>query len=235
MTGLLQVTDIVAGYDGGTVLDGVSIAVKRGEIVALIGRNGVGKTTLMRALIGLVLLTRGSIRLEGEEVGGEPPSTRARRGVGYVPQGREVFVALTVKENLQVGSQANRSCAAEMMEKVTGYFPVLGMKYLQRAGTLSGGEQQQLTIARALVGAPKILLLDEPSEGIQPSIVALIGETLTRIVTESGTGVLLVEQDIGMVETVARRCCVMDKGRIIDILSKDQLADEGLVRKYLAF
>jgi urea transport system ATP-binding protein len=234
MTALLEVSGVEGGYNGGKVLDGVSMTVERGKIVALIGRNGVGKTTLMRALIGLVPLSAGSILVDGVELGHERPYARAKQGVGYVPQGREVFPALTVRENLQVGAQANRSRTSDMLDKVVGYFPVLRTKFQQKAGTMSGGEQQQLAIARALIGAPKILLLDEPSEGIQPSIVDLIGETLLKIAAETGIGVLLVEQNMGMVESVASRCCVMDKGRIVDTLNRAQLADEDLIRSVLA-
>jgi branched-chain amino acid transport system ATP-binding protein len=228
------VSGIEGGYGGGRVLNGVSLHISRGEILALIGRNGVGKTTLMRSLIGLVPLDTGSIKLDGEEVGRDKPSSRARKGIGYVPQGREVFGALTVSENLQVGAQANRSMASEMREKVVGYFPVLKAKFRQKAGTMSGGEQQQLAIARALISSPKVVLLDEPSEGIQPSIVDLIGETLLKIAADTGIGVLLVEQDMGMVENISTRCCVMDKGRIVDTLSREQLADEELIRHHLA-
>jgi branched-chain amino acid transport system ATP-binding protein len=179
-------------------------------------------------------LSAGSIELDNGEVGHDKPYARAQKGIGYVPQGREVFGALTVAENLQVGEQANRSRAAEMRDKVISYFPVLKAKFQQKAGTMSGGEQQQLAIARALISAPKILLLDEPSEGIQPSIVDLIGETLLLIARETGIGVLLVEQDMGMVESIATRCCVMDKGRIVDTLTREQLADEELIRQHLA-
>jgi branched-chain amino acid transport system ATP-binding protein len=203
-------------------------------VLALIGRNGVGKTTLMRALIGLVKLDAGEIRLDGEAIGHEKPYVRAQKGMGYVPQGREIFGALTVAENLQVGAQANRAQAAQMREQVVGYFPILKKRYTQKAGTMSGGEQQQLAIARALISAPKVLLLDEPSEGIQPSIVDLIGETLQQIACETGIGVVLVEQDMGMVERIATRCCVMDKGRIVETLSPAQLGDEQLIRQYLA-
>jgi urea ABC transporter ATP-binding protein UrtE len=233
MTPLFQVTEVVCGYDGGKVLDGVSFDVNAGEIVALIGRNGVGKTTLMRTLIGLVPITQGSIRMEGVEIGHDRPYSRARRGIGYVPQGRELFPALTVRENLQVGMQANRPRSTQMLDKVVAYFPVLRARFQQKAGTMSGGEQQQLAIARVLVSAPKILLLDEPSEGIQPSIVELIGEKLGEIAREAGVGVLLVEQDMGMVERIADRCHVMDKGRIVSSLTKAQLTDDELMRQYL--
>ncbi|SAL76819.1 ABC transporter ATP-binding protein [Caballeronia telluris] len=234
MSALLEVSGVEAGYGGGRVLNGVSFGVGRGEVLALIGRNGVGKTTLMRALIGLVRLDAGQISLDGDAIGHEKPYVRAQKGMGYVPQGREIFGALTVAENLQVGAQANRAQAAKMREKVVGYFPILKNRYEQKAGTMSGGEQQQLAIARALISAPKVLLLDEPSEGIQPSIVDLIGETLQQIARETGIGVVLVEQDMGMVERIATRCCVMDKGRIVDTLSPSQLGDEQLIRQYLA-
>lgn len=234
MSALLEVADVAAGYGGGRVLNGVSFGIGRGEVLALIGRNGVGKTTLMRTLIGLVKLDSGHIVLDGSPIGHEKPYVRARKGIGYVPQGREIFGALTVAENLQVGAQANPDKAALMREKVVGYFPVLKTRYRQKAGTMSGGEQQQLAIARALVSSPQVLLLDEPSEGIQPSIVDLIGETLLTIARETGIGVVLVEQDMGMVERIATRCCVMDKGRIVDTLSPAQLGDEQLIRQYLA-
>jgi urea ABC transporter ATP-binding protein UrtE len=234
MSARLEVSGVEAGYGGGRVLNGVSVGIGRGEVLALIGRNGVGKTTLMRALIGLVKLDAGEIRLDGEAIGHEKPYVRAQKGMGYVPQGREIFGALTVAENLQVGAQANRAQAAQMREKVVGYFPILKKRYTQKAGTMSGGEQQQLAIARALISAPKLLLLDEPSEGIQPSIVDLIGETLQQIASETGIGVVLVEQDMGMVERIATRCCVMDKGRIVETLSPAQLGDEQLIRQYLA-
>jgi urea ABC transporter ATP-binding protein UrtE len=234
MSALLEVSGVEAGYGGGRVLNGVSFSIEKGEVLALIGRNGVGKTTLMRALIGLVKLDAGDIKLDGESIGAAKPYARAQKGIGYVPQGREIFGALTVAENLQVGAQANRAQAAQMKEKVVGYFPILKQRYEQKAGTMSGGEQQQLAIARALISSPKVLLLDEPSEGIQPSIVDLIGETLLQIAQETGIGVVLVEQDMGMVERIATRCCVMDKGRIVDTLSHAQLGDEELIRQYLA-
>jgi branched-chain amino acid transport system ATP-binding protein len=234
MSALLDVSGVEAGYGSGRVLNGVSFSIGKGEVLALIGRNGVGKTTLMRALIGLITLDAGDIKLDGVAIGHRKPYVRAQQGMGYVPQGREIFGALSVAENLQVGAQANRAEAARMRETVVGYFPVLKQRYAQKAGTMSGGEQQQLAIARALISSPKVLLLDEPSEGIQPSIVDLIGETLQQIASETGIGVVLVEQDMGMVERIATRCCVMDKGRIVETLSPAQLGDEQLIRQYMA-
>lgn len=233
MSAFFEVSGVEGGYGGGRVLNSVSFGIERGEVLAMIGRNGVGKTTLMRALIGLVPLSVEALRSMASSWHAKP-YVRAQQGIGYVPQGREIFGMLTVAENLQVGAQANRAQAAEMKAKVVEYFPILKARYRQKAGTMSGGEQQQLAIARALISAPKVLLLDEPSEGIQPSIVTLIGDTIQRIAREARIGVLLVEQDMGMVERIASRCCVMDKGRIVDTLSPAQLGDEQLIRQYLA-
>jgi len=235
MTMLLEIAGLESGYDGGKVLDGVAMSVPSAQIVTLVGRNGVGKTTLMRTLMGLLPVTRGHIRMNGKEVGAEPIYARAKRGMGYVPQGREVFAALTVGENLMAGSLgAAGRVDLEMMNTVMNYFPVLRAKQQQKAGTMSGGEQQQLAIARALIGRPHVLLLDEPSEGIQPSIVTLIGQTLAKIAAETGIGVLLVEQDLGMVERIADSCYVMDKGRIVSQFAKEQLSDLELIRQHLA-
>lgn len=231
---LLKVSAVESGYDGGRVLNGVSFQVSSGEVVGLIGRNGVGKTTLMRSLIGLVPLTRGNVVLDGFDISKSKPYDRAERGMGYVPQGREIFGGLTVAENLQIGMQVKRQRTKELLEKVISYFPILGQRMNQKAGTMSGGEQQQLAIARALVGSPKVLLLDEPSEGVQPSIVHAIADTLFRIVTEMDIGVILVEQDIAMIQRAANRCCVMDKGHIIESLTKEKLSDEALMRRYLS-
>lgn len=234
MSALLEVVGVESGYGGGRVLNGVTFGIDRGEIVALIGRNGVGKTTLMRSLMGQIPLQGGTVKLDGVEIGHDKPYARAQKGVGYVPQGREVFASLTVAENLHVGTKANPVNAGVMQDRVLEYFPVLRSRLRQKAGTMSGGEQQQLAIARALISSPKVLLLDEPSEGIQPSIVNLIGETLTKIAAETGIGVLLIEQDMGMVEHISTRCCVMDKGRIVDVLSRAELGDEDRIRQYLA-
>jgi branched-chain amino acid transport system ATP-binding protein len=231
---LLDVSALESGYDGGRVLNGVSFQVKAGEVVGMIGRNGVGKTTLMRSLIGLIPLTGGNVVLDGVDISTTKSYYRAERGMGYVPQGREIFGGLTVAENLQVGMQVRRTRSKEPIDRVISYFPILGERLNQKAGTMSGGEQQQLAIARALVGTPKILLLDEPSEGVQPSIVHAIADTLSRIVRELSIGVILVEQDIAMIQRAAHRCCVMDKGHIIESLTKDKLTDEALMRRYLS-
>jgi branched-chain amino acid transport system ATP-binding protein len=233
----LRILGLQSGYVGGRVVNGVSLDVDAGEIVGLIGRNGVGKSTLMRTLMGIVKVDQGSIFLEGRDITNSQPFSRARSGLGYVPQGREIFGELSVAENLQVGRQAalgRSEEGADMARRVLDYFPVLRERLKQRAGTMSGGEQQQLAIARALVGAPRVLLLDEPSEGVQPSIVQTIADTLVRITKELRIAVILVEQDIAMIKRVVDRCFVMDKGSITDELTRDQLGDEGLVRRYLS-
>ncbi len=234
---LLQASGLSGGYGGGRVLNGVTLQLHAAEVLGLIGRNGVGKTTLMRALIGLLPVGEGGLLLAETDITRAAPQRRAHLGIGYVPQGREVFGGLTVGENLQVGMQflrENRRAAQDQLQQVLEYFPILRQRLKQKAGTMSGGEQQQLAIARALVGAPRVLLLDEPSEGVQPSIVHIIADTLVRIARELRVAVILVEQDIAMVQRAAHRCCVMDKGRIIDTLDHAQLCDDALMRRYLA-
>jgi branched-chain amino acid transport system ATP-binding protein len=231
---LLQVANVESGYLGGRVLLGTSFELRAGEVLGLIGRNGVGKTTLMRTLMGLLPLDTGSLALDGVDIGTVKTHERALRGLGYVPQGREVFGGLSVAENLRVGTLGHGGPRAGMLERVLEHFPILKQRMWQKAGTMSGGEQQQLAIARALVSAPKVLLLDEPSEGVQPSIVHAIADTLADVAAELGIGVLLVEQDIAMLQRAARRCCVMDKGRIVDTLTHAQLADAETMRRYLS-
>ncbi len=231
---LLRVTDLQSGYDGGKVLNGLTLTLEKSEVVAIIGRNGVGKTTFMRTLIGILDTDAGSIELDGKNISAIAPDERARAGLGYVPQGREIFPGLTVEENMKVGLQILRSGSTKDMDMALNFFPVLRTKLQQKAGTMSGGEQQQLAIARVLVGRPRVLLLDEPSEGIQPSIVQAIAEKLVEISSTLGLGILLVEQNMNMVEMAASRCCVMDKGRVVQHLSKDQLNDDELMRRHLA-
>ncbi|WP_315709481.1 ABC transporter ATP-binding protein [Brenneria uluponensis] len=233
---LLQIDNVTSGYDGGLVLNGTSLQLNTAEILGLIGRNGVGKTTLMRSLIGTIPIRQGKILLGETEITHTSPQRRARLGIGYVPQGREIFSGLTVAENLQVGMQfvrELRELAQDLLERVLNYFPILRQRLKQKAGTMSGGEQQQLAIARALVGSPKVLLLDEPSEGVQPSIVTIIADTLVRIAQELRVAVILVEQDISMIQRAAHRCCVMDKGRVIDTLDQRQLSDDDGIRRHL--
>jgi branched-chain amino acid transport system ATP-binding protein len=230
---LLTVEGLRSGYGGKPVLQGVDLSVRDREVTAVIGRNGVGKSTLMKAVIGLLPITEGTIQFNGADIGAETPHVRARRGIGYVPQGRDVFPRMSVEENLQVGLSISGARTADF-EPVYAYFPILKERRRQAAGTLSGGQQQQLAIGRVLVGQPALLLLDEPSEGIQPSIVQDIARIVVELNRKTGLTVVLVEQNIDMIRAMAQRCYVMDKGRIVAELTPAMLDDSAVVRRYLA-
>ena len=234
MTSLLAANDLRAGYDAGDVLQGVSIEVQPGEIVGVIGRNGVGKSTLMKTLIGLLPVRHGRIALRDADVTSETADRRARRGIGYVPQGREIFPHMTVRDNLRMGRLVNAARGNLDYEELFGYFPFLRERQHQRGGTLSGGQQEMLAIARALVGAPDLVLLDEPSDGVQPSIVQEIGDFLLRLVQRRPIGVLIVEQNIDLMQTVVGRAYVMDKGRIVASLDRAAVSDTETLSHHLA-
>ena len=231
---LLVIDDLRAGYGGEPVLQGVNLTVARGEIVAVIGRNGVGKSTLMRALIGLVSAASGQIRLSGTQIQALSADQRARCGLGYIPQGRDVFPRLTVRENLLVGEAARRAGGTPDYDRVYEFFPILKERKKQAAGTLSGGQQQLLAIGRAMIADPILMLLDEPSEGIQPSIVKDIARNMRRLNVEMGLSVLFVEQNLDLIVSLAHRGFVMDKGRIVAELSPEQIRDRDVVRHWLA-
>ncbi|HXV23127.1 MAG TPA: ABC transporter ATP-binding protein [Alphaproteobacteria bacterium] len=231
---MLRVTDIHAAYGAVPVLNGVSLSLAAGEILTLLGRNGVGKTTLMRTIIGLLKPTAGNIELDGAAVAGLQPHAIARRGVAFVPQGRGIFAKLTVHENLLAGTRARSDGKETIPDEIYEYFPILRERLSQAGGTLSGGEQQMLAFARALCGAPRIMLLDEPSEGIQPNIVAELGRIIGRIAAGAGMAVLLVEQNIDLALQVAHRTLVMEKGRIVHEGKPDDFRDDTTLRKLLA-
>ena len=231
---MLKVSNLHAAYSTVPVLTGVDCELGKGEVLALLGRNGVGKTTFMKALIGLLRPTDGRVELDGNAIQGLPPHRIARLGMAYVPQGRGIFAKLTVRENLLVGTRAQRNDTGAIPDEVFSYFPILQERLDQAGGTLSGGEQQMLAIARALCGHPAVLLLDEPSEGIQPSIVQELGRIIARISESSGTSVLLVEQNIDLALETSGRCLVMEKGRIVHEGAPDDLRDEAVLSKYLA-
>ncbi|RWR26673.1 ABC transporter ATP-binding protein [Sinirhodobacter populi] len=231
---ILDLIDLHGGYGGKPVLQGVDFQVRGGEITAVIGRNGVGKSTLMKTLIGLLRTTKGSINLRGAAIDQLSAHARARLGIGYVPQGRDVFPRMTVLENLLVGESISGRRIPGKLEEVYRYFPILKERADQRAGTMSGGQQQQLAIGRVLMGAPSLILLDEPSEGIQPNIVQDIARIMVQLNRETGITVVFVEQNIDMIRAMATRCYVMDKGRIVAALSRDDLSDRDTIRRHLS-
>ena len=231
---MLAAEGLRAGYATGDVLQGVGVEVDAGEIVGVLGRNGVGKSTLIRTLIGLLPARSGRIRFKGQDITGEPANLRARRGIGYVPQGREIFPHMSVMDNLRMGGFVNAGKGSFALDEVLGWFPFLRERLRQRGGTLSGGQQEMLAIARALVNGPDLMLLDEPSDGVQPSIVQEIGDFLAALVARKPIGVLLVEQNIDLVQTTAHRAYVMDKGRVVAAITRDELLDTERVAEFLA-
>jgi len=230
---LLEISELTSGYGKETVLQGVDLRIEPGELVAVIGRNGVGKSTLMRTLTGLIRTRSGHIRLGGEDVSSSDADNRARAGIGYIPQGREVFPELTIRENLLVGEVAGRGRGKPDYDRVYRFFPILKERARQRAGTLSGGQQQQLAIARAMIGDPRLMLLDEPSEGIQPSIIKDIAKNIRTLNAETGVAVLLVEQNLDLIVSLADRGYVMEKGRITATLGPEEIRDRDQVRHHL--
>ena len=229
---VLGTSGLWANYGATPILQGVDMRIGKGEIVSLIGRNGVGKTTAMRCLIGLLKATGGSISFLGRDITRLGSTQRARLGMGYIPQGREVFPRMTVEENLTVGTLIGGRRGNKLPELVYHHFPRLKERRTQIAGTMSGGEQQQLAIGRALIGNPSLMLLDEPSEGIQPSIVQAICAVLRSVRDELGTTILFVEQNLETILELAERAYVMDKGKIVASLSQAELNAES-VRRHL--
>jgi urea ABC transporter ATP-binding protein UrtE len=231
---MLAVTDLTAAYGSVPVLNGVSLELARGEVLALLGRNGVGKTTLLRSIVGLLPPRSGSVRLDGAPIGGLPTHLISRRGVALVPQGRGILAKLSVRENLIAGGRAASARGAVPISEIVARFPILGDRLDQPGGTLSGGQQQQLAIARALSARPVVMLLDEPTEGIQPNIVQDLGELIRTLTRETGLSVLLVEQNIDFALHTASRCVVMEKGRIVHEGSPDELRSDAVLKRYLA-
>ncbi|HXX66695.1 MAG TPA: urea ABC transporter ATP-binding subunit UrtE [Polyangiaceae bacterium] len=229
---MLEAREVHQYYGGSHTLRGASLTVPDGSCTCIMGRNGVGKTTLLRAIMGLVGVRSGSVTFDGRELLGADPSARARAGIGYVPQGREIFPELTVEENLRVGTLTRSAGGAEIPELALRLFPVLRTMMRRRGGDLSGGQQQQLAIARALTLRPKCVLLDEPTEGIQPSIVHELGEVIRRLYSEEKVSVLLVEQKLPFARRVGNHFFLMDRGSVVASGGMDQLTDE-LVRKHL--
>jgi branched-chain amino acid transport system ATP-binding protein len=228
---MLGLASVSAGYGGAVVNRAVSFEVGRGEIVALIGRNGVGKSTLAKTIIGLQPLASGTIAFDGQDVSRLGARRRAQLGIGYVPQGRGIFGDMTVEENLRMGQLIGGG--SRPLDYAYDLFPILKERRNQFGGTLSGGQQQMLSIGRVLSGTPRLLLLDEPSDGIQPNIVEEIGELCLRLNAESGMPILLIEQNLDLILQCAKRCLVMEKGAIFATLEPSQLEDSDTARRAL--
>ena len=231
---MLTVSNLRSGYAAGDVLQDVGITVGRGEVVGVLGRNGVGKTTLMKTLIGLLPARAGRITFRDEDVTRLGADERARLGIGYVPQGRGIFPHMTVRDNLRMGGLINAGKHSLDFDLMYGYFPFLRERLAQRGGTLSGGQQAMLAIARGLIGAPDLLLLDEPSDGVQPSIVHEIGGFIHSLNQDEGLTVLIVEQNIDLMQKVAARAYALDKGRVVTAVQREELLDTERVATFLA-
>jgi urea transport system ATP-binding protein len=253
---MLTLSNLQVSYDGSHILRGVSLEVLPGQVVCLMGRNGVGKTTTLKAITGQVKLEAGSVQLAGLELSSLKPDARARHGLGYVPQGRDIFPNLTVMENLRIGAVAQGRKLNGELDRVLALFPILKEMIRRKGGVLSGGQQQQLAIGRALLTIPQVLLLDEPTEGIQPNIIDQIGETIKKLrahglagddsrerVQEIGAalkvlrregrlGILLVEQYLDFCIEVGDRFCIMDRGSIVASGPISALGDE-LIKQHL--
>ena len=229
---MLKIDTINQFYGQSHTLWDLSLELQQGECLCLMGRNGVGKTTLLNALMGQLPLKSGQVWFDGQNITPLAVERRAELGIGYVPQGRQIFPLLTVEENLRIGLPARRDSQRQIPEFIYELFPVLKAMKQRRGGDLSGGQQQQLAIGRALVLDPKLLILDEPTEGIQPNVVAEIGDIIRRLNREIGLTVLLVEQKLPFARKVGDRFCLLDRGRNVAIGAMSEL-DESLIRAYL--
>ncbi len=232
---MLEVNEIDVYYGQSRILRQLSMKVRPGTITAIMGRNGVGKTTLLKAIMGLLSTKAGAIRLDDKPLNGLSPDRRARLGIGYVPQGREIFPRLTIRENLEMGLSARTDGMKELPEdEIYDLFPVLGKMEKRLGGNLSGGQQQQLAIARALVGNPRILLLDEPTEGIQPSIILEIEKALRKLRGKGGLAIVLVEQYLDFARRLGDDYYILDRGAVVSE-GKTEALEESEVQRFLAF
>lgn len=231
---MLEINHINVLYGKSRVINDLSLSVAQGSHTAVLGRNGVGKTTLIKGIMGVLPISGGSITLEGKDIGKLKTFRRSLAGIGYVPQGREIIPMLTVNENLELGALGHENIQIkEKKEWALSYFPMLRDHLHRNGGVLSGGLQQQLALARCLMSAPKIMLLDEPTEGIQPNVVAGIAETLKKIAEETGITILLVEQNLKFARRVAEDFVVMQKGTVVTRGKMAEL-DDGIIHQYLS-
>jgi branched-chain amino acid transport system ATP-binding protein len=230
----MRVESLTAGYGSIIILRDISLQIHHGQILGVLGRNGMGKTTLIRCLSGLIPLTTGSIFLDGEDISRLPPHKRSRSGITTVVQGRGVFPDLTVRENLKMGRIASGAKKRNRIDEVVGYFPVLSDRFNQKAGTLSGGEQQMLAIGRGLMTDPKLMLLDEPSEGIMPKLVRQISGILVEINRNERMSIIIVEQNVPMIFSMTDRCILIEKGQVVVEGNREELSRSKVMKQYLA-
>ena len=230
---MLSCSNIHFAYGSVQVLHDVSIEVPKAKVVCVMGRNGVGKTTLMRNIVGLEKASKGRVTLDGRNISKQPARKRAQSGLALVPQGRLIFPRLSVRENLEVGLSARTDGRRTIPEEIYELFPVLHEMGERQGGNLSGGQQQQLAIGRALVGEPRVLLLDEPTEGIQPNVIQAIGQVLLRLVSEKEMTVVLVEQYVDFIKEFGDHYYIMNRGRVVANGDTPQLS-ESIVRQHLS-
>jgi branched-chain amino acid transport system ATP-binding protein len=230
---MLKVTDLRSGYGRIPILAGITLSVAAGEFVGILGHNGMGKSTLLRTLMGYLPTTAGDITFEGQSLRGLSPTARARRGIGYVPQGREIFPSLSVYENLRMGCLMAKQDEQATIKSILEDFPRLERLLERPGGALSGGEQQLLALARCLCGAPKFVLLDEPTEGIQPSIIEEMIETLQRLGRQRSLTILLVEQNLNFITSLSQRVLILQKGLIIREVPPTVAKDRAMMEEYV--
>ncbi len=234
---MISINKVDQLYGGTQILWGLDLEIEPGSITCIMGRNGVGKTTLLKAIMGLLPIKSGEITMHGQALNKQSAEKRAYSGIGYVPQGRDIFPMLTVEENLRIGlpvrSKRTKDSPKDIPEKIFELFPVLKDMLHRRGGDLSGGQQQQLAIGRALVLEPTVLILDEPNEGIQPNIVKQIGDVILKLNAEDGLTVILVEQKLGFARRVGKEFRLMEKGRVVASDKMENL-DDSLIKQYLA-
>ena len=230
---MLEVNELAAGYGRIPILAGVSFSVARGEFVGILGHNGMGKTTLLRALMGYIPATAGRVVLEDADITRAEPYRRARAGIGYVPQGRDIFPGLSVRDNLRMGAVGRPKDEDAAIGSALETFPRLKALIDRPGGALSGGEQQLLAIARCLAGNPRLVLLDEPTEGIQPSIIDEIAETLLDLRSNGGLTMILVEQNLDFIATLSKRVLIIQKGVIVHSAEPGELHGHGLVNEFI--
>ena len=230
---MLEVSELAAGYGRIPILGGVSFSVAPGEFVGILGHNGMGKTTLLRALMGYIPATAGRVVLDDADITGAEPYRRARAGMGYVPQGRDIFPGLSVRDNLRMGAVGRPKDEDAAIGSALETFPRLKPLIDRPGGALSGGEQQLLAIARCLAGNPRLILLDEPTEGIQPSIIDEIAETLLGLRSKGGLTMILVEQNLDFIAALSERVLIIQKGVIVHSAEPGELHGHGLINEFI--